>query len=394
MPPVRRLPRAVWILCLGTFLNKFGSFVIPFLALYMTARGFALSDAGWAISSYGFGHLLASLLGGYMADRWGRRPTIVFSMFSAAVCMCLLARAESLASIILLAGLTGLASELYRPASSGLLADLVPEEDRVVAFSLYRWAINAGWAFGPATAGFLSTRSFDWLFWGDALSSAAFGVVALVALPRGVKAPAAEAGWVHAMKRIRRDGRFLQVLACSFLLGLVFLQMSSTFGVHLKMLGFTPGSYGLLISLNGLLIVIFELPLVNFTRFKRPRHMMSLGYLLIGCGFAGIALASTTAHLIAVVVTFTVGEMIALPVASAYVARLSPADCRGRYAGANGLVWAVALMIGPPLGMAALSVGPRLFWVSCGFLGLAAAGLILPWKREAAVAVPAGKVLS
>src|SRR3990170_2622047 len=64
-----------------------------------------------------------------------------------------------------------------------LLADLVPPQQRVTAFALYRLAINAGFAFGPAAAGFLADRSFFWLFLGDALTSAVFGVVALVALP-------------------------------------------------------------------------------------------------------------------------------------------------------------------------------------------------------------------
>ena len=84
--------------------------------------------------------------------------------------------------------LTGLAAELYRPASSALLTDLVSPEQRVTAFAAYRWALNAGWAFGPATAGFLAKHSFLWLFVGDAITSALFGVVAWIALPHGIRA--------------------------------------------------------------------------------------------------------------------------------------------------------------------------------------------------------------
>src|SRR5207249_11803488 len=116
------------------------------------------------------------------------RKTIVVSMFSAAIAMMLLSQARSLSAIILLTALAGLAGELYRPASSALLADLVPAGQRVTAFSAYRMAFNAGWAFGPATAGFLAGRGYFWLFVGDAVTSLLFGVVAFFALPCGARA--------------------------------------------------------------------------------------------------------------------------------------------------------------------------------------------------------------
>ena len=161
---LKALPRTAWILFLGVFLNKFGTFVVPFLTLYLTRQGYSLTAAGMAVGAYGVGTLLASGLGGHLADTFGRRKTIVLSMFSAAITMMLLSQARSLSAIILLTALTGLAGELYRPASSALLADLVPAGSRVTAFSAYRIAFNAGWAFGPATAGFLAERGYFWLF--------------------------------------------------------------------------------------------------------------------------------------------------------------------------------------------------------------------------------------
>src|SRR4029079_7800320 len=84
---LRALPRGAWILFFGTFLNKFGTFVLPFLAIYMTGLGYSTADASMAIAAYGIGTLAASLLGGYLADTIGRRKTIVLSMFSVAGAM-------------------------------------------------------------------------------------------------------------------------------------------------------------------------------------------------------------------------------------------------------------------------------------------------------------------
>jgi MFS family permease len=158
---LRALPRPAWILFLGTFLNKFGTFVLPFLTLYLTQRGFTLNDAGLAISAYGVGGLMASVVGGHLADAIGRRKTIALSMFSVAAAMVLLSQSRSLPAIIAATWLAALTGELYRPASSALLADLVPPELRVTAYAAYRMAFNAGFAFGPATAGFLAARGYS-----------------------------------------------------------------------------------------------------------------------------------------------------------------------------------------------------------------------------------------
>lgn len=115
---LRSLPRPAWILFLGIFLNKFGAFVTPFLALYLTQRGFSLGDAAVAISAYGVGSLLASALGGHLADTFGRRKTIVLSMFSGAAALMLLSQSHSLAAIVAMTFLAGATGELIgRPAA-------------------------------------------------------------------------------------------------------------------------------------------------------------------------------------------------------------------------------------------------------------------------------------
>ncbi len=391
---LKALPRPVWVLCVGTFLNKFGAFVIPFLALYLTRRGFAMSDAGLAIGAYGLGHLLASGVGGYLADRIGRRPTIVISMLSAAVSMLLLSQADDFGVILGLVGLTGFVSELYRPACTALIADVVAPEKRVVAFSAYRWALNAGWAFGPATAGFLAKHSFFWLFVGDAISSALFGLVAWAALPAGFRVSRQEAGWATAVRLMCRDRRFLEMLAATLAIGLVFMQMSSTFGLHVTHAGLSPAVYGALISLNGLLVVLFELPLTTITQRFPPRRVIALGYALIGIGFGLNAVAHSIPSLLFVIVVFTVGEMISMPVSSAYVAGLAPPAYRGRYAGVLGFTWATSLIVGPAAGMAFFEQHPGTFWIVCGACGLLASMIVVRNHFPQLQPIEAQKVIS
>jgi MFS family permease len=371
------LPREAYILFLGTFLNKFGTFVLPFLAIYMTRQGYTAWEAGLALGSYGAGHLLAAGLGGYLADRVGRRPTIILSMFSAAAAMLALSQARHLTELVVFAGLTGLAGELYRPAATALLADVVPPEHRITAFAAYRLAFNAGWAFGPATAGILVQHSYTWLFLGDAATSVLYGLVAWIALPSAHRPERKTgSGWVF-LKTVRADWRFMQLLGAVLLVGLVFMQICSTLSLALADSGMSSRVYGLLISLNGLLVVLFELPITRMTRLYPPRSVIATGFLLIGLGFALNSVVHQTAGFVIVICLFTVGEMISMPVAGAYVADLAPPHWRGRYMGVFGFMWALALVVGPPLGTWLFSYNPAWLWLACGVLGLLSSALML-----------------
>ena len=387
-PPTLRsslsaLPRATWFLFLGAFLNKFGGFVVPFLAIYLTSRGYSLADAALAISAYGVGNLLATLIGGFLADHLGRRSTIMLSMFTAAAAMMALSFARSLPAVIVLALFAGLTGELYRPASSALLADLVPTGgDRITAFSAYRLAFNAGWAFGPATAGLLAGHGFFWLFVGDAATSVLFGLVALIALPKGRPPGGPASDWRTALRTLASDRDLHRVLLAAFAISLVFFQMTSTFGVAVTHLGFSPRIYGLVISSNGLLIVLFELPLTTVIRRFPALPMIAFGHGLVGIGFGLFAFAGTIPALFLCSIIFTLGEMCSMPVTSAYIADLAPAGMRGRYMGAYGLTWALGLVFGPALGMKLFAFHPAALWLAGLLLGAVAASVILSGRRQ------------
>lgn len=373
---LRALPRPAWILFLGTFVNKFGTFALPFLVLYLTRQGYTLAQTGLAVGAYGVGNLAASLLGGQLADQIGRRKTIVLSMFSGAAALLLLSQAHSLPVIIALSAFTGLVGECYRPACSALLADLVPPEQRVTAFATYRVAINAGFAFGPATAGFLAAYGFFWLFVGDATTSALFGLLAWFTLRANTHHRSSETGWREALSVLRRDRSLHQLLLANLAIAFVFMQIFSTFGLHVTRLGFSAAVYGAIISLNGVLIVFCELPLTTITRRYPARRVLAVGYLLIGTGFALNAFAHTIAALAGCMILFTLGEMVTMPVSAAYVSNLAPPHLRGRYMGVSGLAWSLALIVGPVIGMKTLAFDPPAFWIACGGLGVLAASII------------------
>jgi MFS family permease len=381
---IRTLPRPVWILCAGSFVNRFGSFVAVFLVLYLRNEGYSIAESGLVVSFYGIGNVAAAAVGGWIADRLGRRNAIALSMFGSAATLLLLSQAHSLAPIIVLTTLAGLTGEMYRPATAALLTDLTPTGERIPAFALNRLAINAGFAAGPATAGLLAEESFFLLFLGDALTSIAFGVIALVALPEGVRVRRGEERRGEGLRTIARDSAFVFFLISSVLGAFVYFQSQTTLPLHVKASGLSESDYGLLISLNGLAIILLELPLVAITRRYAYRPVLALGSILVGLGFALTALANDLPELALTVLIWTLGEIVYAPVASAYVADIAPEHLRGRYQGAWGLTWGLAFVFAPALGAAIFAWSPDGLWLLCGLLGVAAAAfLVMPGRRPA-----------
>jgi MFS family permease len=223
-----------------------------------------------------------------------------------------------------------------------------------------------------------------WLFVGDAVTSFAFGLLAWFALPHGVRAGAKAARWNEALRRMRHDKRMHKLFLGQLAISLVFFQVFSTFGIHVTSCGFSPSTYGAIISINGVLIVACELWLTTYTRRFAPTHMMAVGYVLVGVGFSFNAFAHTLPMLVFVMVLFTFGEIISMPVAAAYFAEGVPPEMRGRYMGVLSLTGALGLTFGPSLGLLLHEQSPNWLWAGCAALGVTGAALALRAGRASA----------
>jgi MFS family permease len=411
---VRALPREAWVVFAGTFINRFGSFVLTFLVLILVRRGFSPAQAGIAAAAYGAGCVASALVGGHAADRFGRRRTIALSMFSGAAVMLAMWRAESLPAIIALAALAGVTAELYRPAAAALLADYTPPGRRVVAFALYRLAINAGFAMGPAVAGFLADRSLAFVFVGDAVTCALYGTLILFAIPRSADQPRTHAAPdlaaadppdvdrshlrrsdadrsrvrpaeapPSAFQLMAADRALVMVLVAGTALSFVYHQATVSLALEVDARGMSTASFGLLMSLNGLFCLLLELPVAAVTARLPAWLPLAAGAALTGIGFGATALAPTLIALAATVFVWTLGEVVYAPVASAYVADLAPRpDVQGRYQAALGFTGAAGMVLAPALGPALFGWSRGGLWSLCAGLGVAA-GLVFVALRGA-----------
>lgn len=374
---VSGLPREFWWLWTSTLVNRLGAFVATFMALYLTLdRGYSASYAGLVASLHGLGGVVSSLGGGVMADRLGRRPTLLVAQSATAASVALLGFVHDPVAIAAVAFLVGMASNASRPAVQAMMADIVRPEDRVRAFSLNYWAINLGFAVSSMAAGFIAEFSYLAGFLIEAGMTALCAVVVFLKLPES--RPERTATQKAAEERIGlgtvlRDGRYMGVVGLSFLVALVFQQGSVGLPVAMGEAGFTPADYGLAIAVNGILIVALQIPVTRFIQDRDPRRLLVVSSVLAGYGFGLTAFAGSVGVFALTVCVWTLGEMINAPTQTGIVVRLSPVHGRGRYQGVYTLSWSLAALVAPLMsGLVIDRFGAAWLWGLCAAVGTAA----------------------
>ena len=367
------LPSVYWYIWVGTFVNRLGGFVVPFLAFYLTReRGFSLAQAGMMASLHGAGAVLAAPLGGALSDRVGRKATLVGGLWLGSAAMVALGYARTPVELACATFGLGLLGELYRPAALAAVADVVPPAGRPRAFGLLYWVINLGFAVAPPLAGWMASRSYLLLFLADAATTFLYGLLVLLKVPetRPARPPVHERPPGGALTPLR-DGVFLAfglpVLAGAF----VFFQSHSALPLDLSLHGATPQTFGGIIAVNGVLIVLLQ-PFANRVvgRLRRSTAL-ALSGALTGLGFGMHGLSDSVLGARLAVGVWTLGEIVQAPVAPAVVADLAPAHLRGSYQGAYHMLWGLAACAAPAAGGWALGHwGSGPLWASCLVIGL------------------------
>lgn len=399
-----QLPLPVRILCFGSFVNRAGSFVMVFLAIYASEQlGYGVTYATACIGVLGLGSMAGSLLGGYLADRVGRRPVMLIALFGGAVILLGLGLVTNQWLFMFLVGTFALVADLYRPAASAMIADVVSIDRRPHAFALMYISVNLGFAIAPPVGGFLARLSFESLFWIDAATMMAYGLVILFLIEES--APSGklmeESGHrdqiaiVSAARRICQDRTFVMFCIPTLLMAFVFVQAMSTLPIYVRQCGYNNIQFGLLMSVNGTLIVLLQLPLTHRLARFNAMSIVAFGGLLIAFGFGLTSLGSSFALIASSIVVWTLGEITQAPFNQAIVTDLAPSSLRGKYLGVFNLCFALALAVGAPLGGVVLHrYGAVVLWQGACLVALIAVVLYVAIHRAVTLRMHSGKSLS
>jgi MFS family permease len=369
------LSRTVWLLSVATLINRAGTMVLPFLILWLVQeRGFTNAGAGRVLALYGLGGMAASYLGGWLCDRFGSLRVMTWSLFLTGGGFLLLGRLEGPVAIHGAVLVLSVFGEVFRPASFTAVMEESGPAERTRSFALQRLAINLGMTLGPAVGGFLALRDYDLLFVADgATCFLAAGLLWYISREVGAarRAVTAEATALPG-RSPWQDRPFLLMLLLFFVFSVVLFQMMSTYPLSLRDLyGFAEDRIGLVMAINTLLIVLFEMVLVHAVAGYDPLKVTGVGAFVFCLGFALLPLGSTFAFAAFTVAIWSVGEMLALPIAAGAVAERAREGSVGRYMGLYNLSFTTGFVVAPVVGTWVYeSFGPRALWFGCGAVGL------------------------
>jgi MFS family permease len=416
---VGRFPRPVRLLLVGTLVNKLGTFIIPYLTLVLL-RDFHMreGEAARLLFAYGFGSVVSILAGGIITDRFGRRRTLLVSLFGSGALATGMGFVSSADVFVPLLVAFGFIADLYRPAASAVIGDLLPSSERASGFAGLRMAVNLGWASGTAIGGLLADWDWRLLFLGDGLTTLAYGVLVYFAIPEtrpeGVVSapkPVGDAGGGEAGAEPRRaagpptapgnpssrpvvrrgptnplrDGVFMATTFTGLLFTLIFCSHLSILPLTVtQSAGYPAVVFGLLAAVNGVLVAFFEISITARLKPFRRLRLAALGFFLAAVGFGMIGLVMHWAWFLLAVLVFTAGEILASPQQMSFIADWAPPEARGRYLSLYQATWSVAFAINPAITLPLhAALGERAFWGLMPIVALPGVLVLLRLDRTA-----------
>jgi MFS family permease len=377
----RESPFTVKALLFGVLVNKLGAFVQVFLVLFMTSRGFDDVQAGLALGAYGAGSVVGVLVGGTFSDRIGARRTIVFGMLGTALMLLSVLYVHVYPTLLASVVVVGVISQVYRPAAAALLAEFTPRHRQVMVFAMYRLALNLGTTAAPLLGVALVSVSYNLLFWGEAAAALGYAAIALFVLPRSAdsigrsrdSASSTRGGYLDVL----RDVRYFAYLVAMLVNAAVYVQYLSTLPLAMKSAGLETFSYGVVVAINGAMVICFELLMTKLTQRWPMRAVLAVGFTLLGGGLACYALPGGLGVFVTGTLLWSLAEIIEGPTMFAYPAKAGPERLRGRYIGAAHAMFGVGSALGPVVGVPLWVQFGSLTWVICGAASMLA--LIPAW---------------
>lgn len=369
-----KLPRPLWVLAGAMLVNRIGTMALPFFVLYLTKHlKLSASQAGFVFGVYGFVAFVVAPLTGKLCDRFNPVRIVLFSLTLSALFMALIPLVNGYGAVLALTIAWAAAGETFRPAALALRADLSPPGMQKQTQTLARLANNLGMSVGPALGGFIAHKSFPALFYVDALTSAAAALVFFLFFKAKPVQKCATAETVPSVGALR-DKKFVYMMFSFVLVMCVFFQHESSMALFMvRDLKLPEYFFGLVFTINTLMIVLMEVPISHYTAHWSHRFTLSLGAALFAVAYGWLVFAKGAADIIANTVIWTFGEMILFPGLLAYVTELSPANRRGEYLGIYTMGISLGFVLGPWAGTVVFDkLGAQTLWLGTFVFGLIA----------------------
>ncbi|HSJ88406.1 MAG TPA: MFS transporter [Anaerolineales bacterium] len=376
-------PRLFWVVVMTRFIDALGGTVLfPFFSLYVTQKfGVGMTQAGVLLGINSFFALAGSTVGGALTDRFGRRKIILFGLVFSALSSLSLGMVNSIQMMYPLIVVVGLLASVANPAHEAMLADVLPESKRQEGYGILRVVFNYAWIVGTALGGLIATRSFFALFVIDAVISCIVAAILFRLLPetkpKVQEERRQESFWetIKGYRVVVRDLAFMGFVLSGMLALIVYIQQYGSLAVYLRDVhGIDSRGYGIILSITGLEVVLFQFWISRRIRHRPPFLMMMIGAGIFAVGVLLYGIVSGFVMFVIAAMIVCIGEMFYFPTSQVVAAGFAPKEMRGRYMAIAGFITSVPNAIGPgAAGYILDHLDPHLLWYIGGFLCLCSA---------------------
>jgi len=348
----------IWILSIAMFINRSGAMVLLFTSLYLTNElHFSIAQAGMTMGFFGIGSVLGSYAGGWLTDRKIFFDIMVLSLLASGLILPLMLFATTQIEIAAIIFAYAFASDMFRPANAAAIAQYSTPENRTRSVSLVRLAINLGFSIGPAIGGFVALHlGYKWLFVIDASTSFATAAMLFLYLPKHKRIKSHQPGsaLLDSSTSAYRDYHYLFFIFLVSIFGLCFFQLFASIPQYFnKVCRYNEDTIGLLLALNGLIVVLFEMPLVTWLAKKNNTFSYIIaGTICIPVAFI-ILLFGNGLIIMAVIYTIilTLAEVFAMPFMMNYTLSRPHKERQGQYSALYSISYGIANIAAPSLGL-------------------------------------------
>lgn len=382
------LSSQIWWLALITLVNRAGTMVIPFMSLYLTEDlKFTLSDVGWVMTAFGLGSVCGAWIGGKLTNKFGFYKVMFWSLFVSGFMFVGLQYLHSFKGICIGIFFLVLVADAFRPALFVAVAAYCKPQNRTRAITLIRLAINLGFSLGPAAGGaIIFVMSYAGLFWIDGITCIVASLLFVYALNERKAGNDKKEVSTGVKGSPYKDKAYLVFLGALLLIGFTFLQYFSTIPLYYNDVHkLTEQEIGWLMSLNGILIFLIEMPLVSFyenERFSKFRILV-VSTLLFALSFFVLNMSNWVGVLTIGMFLMSVGEMLNFPFLNSFAMdRAEKYNNQGDYMALFTMSFSIAHIFAHNSGMQLIdNFGYELTWYIMGALLLVSV-LFLVWLRN------------
>jgi MFS family permease len=382
------IQKEVWLLALAQLVNRIGTMVIFFLSIYLKDHlHFDIPRVGWAMGFFGAGSLTGVLLGGRIADRFGYRLLMTSSLLLGGSLFIVASFVTSFEWLCLVLFLMSCIGEAFRPANMASVGHYSSPENYTRSVSLLRLATNLGFSFGPAIGGWIAGISYQSIFIVDGLSSIAAGFMLAVFLKKGnLKKTTQVQKNVDDTRALGplSDKLFLFFLPLATLYSAAFLQFFTTMPLYYKdVAALSESQIGWLVSLNGLIVAVFEMVLIYKIENKWNQfNFIFIGALILVASYVTFLFTDSIQWIILNTVLISFSEMFALPFMNTFMNSRASENTRGSFASFYTMSWSASQVITPPAAAFIIErYGFHSLWICMTIIALSVCVGILRLKK-------------